>query len=589
MMMWTTLRWLGITLVGIGCLQAATPQSARPESTPASQYRTVLNRYCVTCHNEKVKTAGLKLDKLDIENVPAGAETWEKVIRKLRGNAMPPPGLPRPDASFYDAFATYLETSIDHAAVAEPNPGKPTIHRLNRAEYANAVRDLLAVDVNGESLFPVDDSGYGFDNNGAVLSVSPVLLERYMSAARKVRLLAIGDPSLHPASDIYELPDTLIQQDRMSEDLPLGSRGGLAFRHNFPADGEYVIKVQLKRDGAAGIYIRGVGLQRQLDVLLDRQNVKRFTVGGEHLGRAAANDGVHCNSCTGDPAQEDYDIHGADAGLEVRFPVKAGPHLVGVAFQVAETSEPEGIFKGPANPRRGGRNAEPWVQSVVVSGPYNVKGMGDSPSREKIFVCHPAANDDENCAKKILYALAHRAYRRPPTEKDLQTLMDFYKAGRNDGDFEAGIGKALERLLAGPEFLFRMERTPANVAPGAAHPIGDLELASRLSFFLWSSIPDDKLLELAEQGKLKDRQVLEQQVQRMLRDPRSKALVSNFFGQWLQLRRVAELSPDPLEFPDVDLNLRQAFQPEPELFLESRMSEARPLMDRLDAELHVPQ
>ena len=336
--------------------QASAQASTNPVSTPASEYRALLDRYCVTCHNGRLKTAGLMLDEIDVSNPPGGAEVWEKVITKLRGRAMPPPNMRRPDNAALDAFATYLETAIDRAAAMHSNPGRPALHRLNRAEYVNAVRDLLALDVDGAALLPVDDSGYGFDNNGDVLSVSPTLLERYLSAARKITRTAVGDPNVRPVTDAYDVPDDLVQNDRMNEELPLGSRGGIAIHHDFPADGEYVIKVRLKRDGdrtnGEGNPIRGVGLKRQLDVRVDDERIKLFSVGGEQFGTAKQGVfGVDVYN-EADPRQDAYERGGADAGLEVRFPAKAGPHTVAVAFLAVDSSLPEGVFRGPASPRR---------------------------------------------------------------------------------------------------------------------------------------------------------------------------------------------------------------------------------------------
>src|SRR5712691_7237130 len=416
--------WTGMAVAMVSSLQAAPrPQSSAPAPQPPAQYRMVLDRYCVTCHNQRLKTADLMLDKMDLGNVPAGAEVWEKVIRKLRGHAMPPPKLPRPDNATVDSFTTYLETVIDRAAAAKPNPGRPAAHRLNRAEYVNAVRDLLRVDVDGEALLPTDDSGYGFDNNGDVLSVSPTLLERYVSAARKISRIAVGDPNVRPVTDAYDVPDDLVQDDRMSEELPLGSRGGIAIRHDFPADGEYVIKVRLKRDGdrtnGEGNPIRGVGLKRQLDIRLDEARLKLLSVGGEQFGTAKQGVfGVDVYN-EADPKQDAYERGGADAGLEVRFPAKAGPHHVAIAFLAVDSSLPEGVYRGPANTRRGGKLAEPWVERVTISGPYNPTSLGDTPSRRKIFICRPTGPEtEEPCARKILSALAHRAYRRPVTEED---------------------------------------------------------------------------------------------------------------------------------------------------------------------------
>lgn len=591
-MLRTVLSCIGIALAGIGYARASqsTPHTV---SSPASQYRTVLNRYCFTCHNEKLKTADLILSKVDVENPAAEAPTWEKVVRKLRTRAMPPAGAPRPDEAFYDSFATYLETALDRSAAAKPHPGRTAIHRLNRSEYTNAVRDLLAVAINSESLLPDDESTYGFDNIGDVLSVSPVLLERYMAAARKISRLAIGDPSTRLAFETYEIPKLLNQDERIGEDLPFGSRGGTAVRHYFPVDGEYVIRIKLQRNSRD--YIRGLAEQHQLDVRLDGARIKLFPVGGEHYGKTSP---LYSRaSPLGDPKQEEYE-HGMDAGLEVRFPAKTGTRTVGVAF-LEEDAAPEGALQPPLTQFdvtfKGGN---PAIESVTIGGPFDTKGLGETPSRRKILICGPQnraatakerssdRTDDEACATKILSTLAHRAYRHPITQKDIQTLLSFYRAGvaAKEGSFEAGIGKAIERILVGPEFLFRVERDPANVAPGTAYRISDLELATRLSFFLWSSIPDEQLLDLAERGKLKNAEVLQQQVRRMLADSRSKALVTNFAAQWLNMRTIQKISPDPEAFPDFDENLRDAFQQETELFFESMLREDRGVMDLLNAD-----
>ena len=598
----TFLLWMGIVLTGISCVQAA-QSTASTAPTPASQYRTVLDRYCVTCHNEKLRTAELVLSKMDVGNVGAGAEVWEKVVRKLRTGAMPPAGMPRPDQPTYESFATYLETELDRGAAASPNPSRTPIHRLNRAEYTNAVRDLLAVEINGEALLPADESTYGFDNIGDVLSVSPALLERYMSAARKISRLAIGDPSTRLAFETYEVPKLLTQDERVSEDLPFGSRGGIAIRHYFPVDGEYVIRVKLQRNSRD--YIRGLAEQHQMDVRLDGARIKLFPVGGEHYGKTSP---LYSRATPlGDPKQEEYE-HGMDEGLEVRFAAKTGMRLVGVTF-LDEDAASEGPLEPPLTQFdvtfKGGL---PAVESVTIGGPFDAKGLGETPSRRKIFVCRPTGSqnpakpaklvsleskgldsggNDEACAERILTTLAHRAYRRPVTPKDLQTLLSFYQSGRDsktNGGFDAGIGKAIERILVGPEFLFRMERDPANAGPNTAYRVSDLELATRLSFFLWSSIPDDALLDLAERGKLKDPAVLEQQVRRMLADSRSKSLVTNFAAQWLNLRTIQRVSPDPETFPEFDQNLREAFQQETQLFFESMLHEDHSVMDLLNAD-----
>jgi mono/diheme cytochrome c family protein len=574
-----------------------TQRSPNRDVSAAAPYRAVLNQYCIVCHNEQLRTAGLVLSKLDVANVPEGAETWEKVISKLRTGAMPPAGIPRPDQSTYDAFAIYLETALDHAAVTKPNPGRVAVHRLNRAEYTNAIRDLLAMDVDVASLLPVDDSGYGFDNIADVLSVSPMLLVRYMSAAGKVSRLAIGDPNVLPNLETYDVPYLLTQDERMSEDLPFGSRGGIAIRHNFPLDGEYLIKIRLQRAGIEhDRQIIGLSEPHQLDVRLDSARVKLFTVGGQQPENNDSGTGV--SKPAGKKFGYDYrSADNADAHLEVRFAAKAGTRLVGVNF-LNDAWEREGVLDSPLAEFRlldkssegrsdspGTKEDPPAVAQVSISGPYNAKGVGETSSRGKIFVCRPANNADElPCASKIVSRLARGAYRRPVTEEDVQPLLNLYRIGRKEGGFEAGIGMALQRILASPEFLFRIERDPAAAAPGAAYRISDLELASRLSFFLWSSLPDNQLLNLATAGKLKEPAVLEQQVRRMLADSRSNALVTNFFGQWLYLRNMPGVHPDQDAFPEFDENLREAFEQETQLFLESNLREDRSVLDLLNAD-----
>jgi cytochrome c5 len=564
----TILTWMGIT-------SAVAAQSSSPAPSAAAPFRAVLDRYCVTCHNEKLKTADLLLDKADLGRIADAAPLWEKVARKLRTGAMPPAGMPRPDQATYESFATYIESPLDRAAAAKPNPGRPTIHRLNRAEYTNAIRDLLAVDTDGESLLPADDSAYGFDNVGEVLSISPSLFERYMAAARKVSRIAIGDPAVRPVSKTYDLPQFLTQEDRASEDLPFGTRGGIAIRHNFPAEGEYVLRIRLQRSyNASGEPNRIVGLAeaQQLEVRLDGTRIKEFTVGGERNTRAQ---------------QVAYE-RTADAGLEVRFSAKAGERRIGVAF-LSETSVPEGALRpqlaGLNFLTRGGvGDGGALVGSVTITGPYDTKGVGDTASRRQIFSCRPnGSQDEESCAHQILSTLARRAYRRPVTEEDVRPLMNLYRAGYSKGGFEAGIGTALRGILVSLPFLFRVELDPANVAPNAVYRISDLELASRLSFFLWSSLPDDELVDLGARGRLKDRAVLEQQVQRMLADRRSKALVSNFVGQWLYVRNMRSVLPNPEAFPDFDENLRNAFEQETNLFFENMLREDRSVLDLLNA------
>jgi len=559
---------------------AISPDRSRPTDP-----RALLDRYCVTCHNERLRTAGLALDTMDVTNVSAGAEVWETVIRKLRMGAMPPPGRPRPDQPAYHAFRSYLESSLDRAAAANPNPGRTeAVHRLNRAEYQNAIRDLLALEIDVAALLPADDADqHGFDNIAEVLSVSPLLLDRYMAAARKISRLAVGSPPTGPAIETYRVPILLLQDDRLSEDLPFGSRGGSAIRHYFPVDGEYTIRIRLQRNYVE--YIRGLGTPHQLEIRLDGTRIKQLTVGGEAPGNAAP--ASYAGNIDGSLDWEQYMLH-ADEGLEVRLPVKAGPRVVGVTF-VRKLSESEGVLQ----PRQTGfplavderYDGNAAVDSVTIGGPYTVEGSGDTPSRLKIFVCRPErGRDEEACAGKIFSTLARRAYRRPVTAADVDVLLSFYLSGRRQRDFDAGIQSALARLLVDPDFLFRIERDPPRAASSTAYRVSDLELASRVSFFLWSSIPDDELLEVAASGKLKEPKVLGEQVRRMLADARSKTLVENFTGQWLVLRNLRSVSPDPNVFPDFDENLRTAFQRETELFVDSVLGEDRSVVDLLTAD-----
>ncbi len=564
------------------------PQRTASTAPSTSSPRAVLDKYCVTCHNERLRTAGLTLDTMDIENVGRGAEVWEKVIRKLRAGAMPPAGAPRPDQASSESLASYLETEIDRSAVAAPNPGRTeTFHRLNQAEYQNAIRDLLAMEIDVAKFLPTGDadSEHGFDNNANVLSISPALLDRYISAARKLSRLAVGTAPRAPIGEMYRVSAVMVQDDHASEQLPFGSRGGIAIRHYFPVSGEYSIKITLQKNYVD--YIRGLGEPHPLDIRLDGTRVAQFTVGGKTMKRPAP--ATYAGNWVGDAEWEDYALH-ADAELETRFRADAGLRIVGVSF-VGKLTEPEGVrqpiptaFIVPDNQDEA-PDGNPAVETVAINGPYSVLGPGDTPSRRKIFGCRPTlAADEEPCARKILATLARRAYRRPVTEEDLRTLLDFYTSGRQEAGFEAGIQLGLERLLASPDFLFRVEYDPANVAPGSSYRLSDLELASRLSFFLWSSIPDDELLDVAGRGKLRDPGELERQARRLLADPRSKALVDNFAGQWLRLRDVRSVAPDHrLFYPDFDENLRQSFHRETELFIESQLRDDRSVLDLLRA------
>jgi mono/diheme cytochrome c family protein len=550
--------------------------------------QATLTRYCVSCHNGRLLTADLTLDGLDLTQVGEHAEVWEAVVAKLRTRAMPPAGRPRPAPETYEQLASWLESEIDRVALANPDPGRPeAVHRLNRAEYANAVRDLLALEVDVDELLPADDfDEYGFDNMADVLTVSSALMERYLSAARKIGRLALGETPLGPAIETYSVPILLLQDDRMGDDLPFGSRGGVGIRHQFPVDGEYDLEIRLHRNYVD--YVRGMGSRHELEVRLDGRLVRTFTFGGEEPDVVQAPASYGGNQF-GDAAWEEYMLF-ADANMRVRFLAEAGPHVVGVSF-VRKLTEPEGVlqprqsvFAVAVNEMRDGNAA---VEYVAIGGPYASHGPGDTPSRRAIFSCEPASEaraDEETCARELLGALARRAYRRPVDTADLDVLMDFYRAGRDDSSFDAGVQLALERVLIAPDFLFRMVRDPSDIAPATAYVLSDLEIASRLSFFLWSSGPDDELLALAEQGRLDDPVVLDQQTRRMLADPRSAQLVRNFVGQWLYLRNLRGVVPDAIAFPEFDENLREAFEQETELFVDSLIRDDRSVLDLLGAD-----
>jgi hypothetical protein len=574
--------------------------------TPAAEVdvQAVISKYCITCHNQKTRTGNLALDTLDVANPAAHAEMWERVVEKLRAESMPPPGRPRPDSVTYHAVARALEIDLDRAWAARPQPGRiAAVHRLNRTEYSNAIRDLFGLDplsIDVKSQLPGDETADGsFDNFADVLSISTAHIERYMSVARQVTRAATGLPPASPVIDRFEIPLHVTQEDRQSEDLPLGSRGGIAVRYHFPVDGEYAIKVRLQRNYQD--YLKGMGWEQQLDIRLDGKLLKRFAVGGKAQGRPAgasyAGDGEP--GFAGAPEWEKYMQLDGDAGLEVRVPVAAGSRIVGVSF-VRALWEPEGL----PQPLQRGRvitNDEVYmghaaVAAVQIGGPYSTDAPKNNElragSQDRLFVCRPSTSSDEGaCAAKILSRVARLAYRRPVNTGDVQTLMTFYADGRRDGgSFEAGIQFALERMLVDPDFLLRVYRDPkSGPKPGAQslqpYRLSDIELASRLSFFLWSSIPDDTLLSLAEKNKLSDPAILNQQVRRMLADPRAiEALVDDFAAQWLNLRRVAEVVVDPERYPNYDLTLMDAFKRETELFVGSTLREDRSVLELLNAE-----
>ena len=585
----SVVRWL-VVLVGVlaafGRPQGLIAQEAESaREVTASSARQVLDQYCVRCHNDRTRVAGLALDTRDLADVSAEAETWERVIVKLRAQTMPPAGNPRPDQATYRAAATWLESQIDAVALTRADPGRgETFHRLNRAEYQAAVRDLLAVDVDVASLLPADNTyEHGFDNNGEMLSISPDLVSRYLSAARKISRLAVGTPPVGPAVASYRVHPGLLQDDRQDDTLSFGSRGGVAVRHYFPVDGEYTIKVRLHRNFSD--YIIGFSSPQELDVRVDGELITRFSVGdADAVGQMAPLS--FSGNIAGDPEWEYY-MNTGDAGLEVRFPAQAGQRTVGVSF-VRRLSEAEGVLQ-PRN-RGYGRfvderyDENPGVEQVAIGGPYTYDGAGDTPSRREILVCRPtAAADEPACASRILSRLARRAYRRPVRDGEVATLMEFYTAGRSEGNFDTGIQFALERMLVDPDFLFRIERDPPGLLPDTPYRVSDVELASRLSFFLWSSIPDDELLDIAERGELSDPAVLEQQTRRLLADSRSRALIDNFVSQWLRLRNLESQQRESADYPEFDENLRVAFRRETELFVESIMRDDRSLLELLSA------
>jgi hypothetical protein len=551
---------------------APSPQAPNPESRILNPGpKATIDQYCVTCHSARLKSGDLVLENADVAHLANNAEVWEKVVRKLRAGVMPPQGARRPDDATMHALIASLESGLDQAADARPNPGRPLLHRLNRAEYKNAIRDLLALDVDVATLLPPDDSAYGFDNISDVLGVSPSLQERYLTAAGRISRLAVGDPAMRPGSDTYRVPQDLSQNQHV-EGLPLGTVGGLRAQHTFPLDAEYEFRTQLYRTNLN--IVRGLQYPSEFEIAIDGQRVHHVTIGGND-DLAAMYDKP---TDTGDAVE---------LRMRVRVPVKAGPHEVTATFienmSVKDTVRLQPFLRSSAdNFDWAGR---PHIQTFTVTGPFNAVGSGETPSRREIFTCRPTTRGRErDCATQILGRLARRAYRQPISKAELEPILGFYDEARRKGTFEGGIQRGLERILASPRFAFRVEHDPEAVTPGTPYRISDVELASRLSFFLWSSIPDDTLLDLASRGRLKDPVVLEQQVRRMLADPKSSALVENFAGQWLQLRNVRSVLPNSDEFPDFDDNLRQAFRHETELLFESIIREDRNVLDLLRAD-----
>jgi len=567
------------------------PEPLHAPPLPDVDPRQVLDTYCVGCHSDARMTGGLSLELADVSRPDANPELWERVIRKLRTRSMPPGGSRRPDDATYSAVAGWLEAEVDRAWSGHPNPGRiNSIHRLNRTEYGNAIRDLFALDVDVATMLPGDETADGsFDNNADVLSITSAHMERYMSVARRVTRLATGFlPTATAGSETFYVSNHGPQDQQQSPDLPLGSRGGIAVRYDFPVDGEYTIRVRLKAHYAD--MLLGMGWRQQLDVLLDGRLVQRFAVGGEAPGSPAVSTFAGSGGTFPHPGWDEY-MRGADQVLNVRIAVDAGPHVVGASF-VRDVWEPEFV---PQPPRRDvaldldERYMEhASVDRIEIAGPHEIAAtLPDTPSRREIFTCHPERGArTESCADEILTRMATRAYRRPVTEAELAELTRFFELGREEGgSFDAGVQLALERMLASPSFLLRIYRDPQDASPGESYALTDLEIASRLSFFLWGSIPDEQLLELAENGRLTDPRVLEEQTRRMLADPRAvETLARDFAGQWLNVRRVREFLPDPLAYPEFDDNLLEAMAQETELFVASTVEEDRSLLDLLRAD-----
>jgi mono/diheme cytochrome c family protein len=589
--------WLTVSALSVPEAAGQKPagQAQADVTAPGPAQRAVLDRYCVTCHSARAKSGGLVLEKVDLSDVGAHGDMWEKVVRKVRAGMMPPPGMPAPPDMDKQALLTALTSQLDRAALASPQPGRPLVHRLNRAEYANAIRDLLALEIDPAPLLPVDDSSAGFDNIADVLGLSPVLLESYLSAAGRISALAIGDPKTPPMGEVYRVRQDA-SQSRHVEGLPLGTVGGFEITRNIPLDGEYAFQVRLFRTNLGTM--RGLEFPHQLEISVDGQRVHLAAFGGDRDVRASSEN----PTITGDEV---------DNRFSVRVPLKAGPRKITVAFiektHGYNTRRLQSYIRSSADTID--FSGYPHIDQFIMTGPFNPSGPGETPSRRAIFTCRPATSADETapasakasarprrsspeieasedgCARKILAPLARRAYRGDVSDADLQVLHDFYTRGRKEaGTFDGGIDMALRRILASPKFLLRVEPDPAGVAPGAAYRLSDRALASRLSFFLWSSIPDDDLLNAASRGELKKPAVLDQQVRRMLADPKARALVENFAGQWLHLRNLRNKQPNSFQFPDFDDDLRRAMISEVELFFDSVVHEDRNVLDLMTAD-----
>jgi hypothetical protein len=544
--------------VASGLALAGSAVGKEPASPP-----TVVRQFCVTCHEGEAPKGGLDLASVLSDAVARHPQVWEKVVRRLRAGQMPPAGRKRPDEDTYASVLSQLETALDLAAAERPDPGRTdAIRRLTRTEYQNAVRDLLSLDIDAAALLPPDEGSHGFDNV-TVRELSPTLLDRYISAAQKIARLAVGGTGRTPGGETIRVRADVTQEDR-AEGLPIGTRGGTLVHYTFPRDGEYEVQIRLARD--RNEHVEGLHGPHELELLLNRERVQSFTV----------------KPPSGDKGHEQVDAH-----LKAGLSVTAGPHDLGVTF-LKEPADLQETLRQPYNahfnmhrhPR-----LSPAVYQVTITGPFADRGPGDTPSRRRLFVARPKSPDEEvACAKKVLTTVMRRAYRRQVGDAEVDRVLPFYKEGRRGADFDAGIEAALSAVLVSREFLFRIERDPPGLKPGAVYRVGDLELASRLSFFLWSSIPDDELLQVAERGELHKPDVLARQASRMLADPRSRSLVTNFAGQWLHLRNLDSSTPDPRLFPDFDDNLRQAMRRETERLLEELVRDDHSVLDLLKAD-----
>ncbi|HUK32787.1 MAG TPA: DUF1592 domain-containing protein [Vicinamibacterales bacterium] len=564
-----------LSLIALALALAVGPSLSAQQATPVQapvDHKAAVSRYCQGCHNDRTKSGGLSFEKMDFDNLPAGAAVWEKSLKKLRVGMMPPPASPQPDAATRAALVSWITTTLDRAAADKPNPGRPVLHRLNRSEYANAVRDLLALDVDPSTLLPPDDSAYGFDNVGDVLGMSPVLLERFMEAANKVGALAVGDSGIGVAAQTFHIRQDA-SQDIHLEGEPIGTVGGILAKVTLPLDAEYQIAVKMFRTNLG--VMRGLEYEHEIEYTVDGARVHTFKMGGEADFKA--------NLVNMTKAGDMIDERG-----KIKIKLTAGPHVIGAAF-IGRSDAPNPTRLQPfirSSTDTRDTSGHPHFDTVTITGPFNATGSGDTPSRRKIFSCAPKTRaDQDGCARQIIGRLSRLAYRGDVTDVDRQRLFAFYADGlKETGSFERGVQKALQRLLASPKFCFHIEQDPTGLAPSAVYRISDRELASRLSFFLWSSIPDTQLLDLAAQSKLHTPAVLEAEIRRMLADPKSDALTTNFADQWLYLRNLKNMQPNSEDFPDFDDNLRQAFQREAELFFQSIVKEDRNVLDLMTAD-----